>query len=484
MEEPLLTPEPWPPPLPPAPQIAARPQRYVPVATYFLVALNVAMFLIETLAGGSKNTDVLLGLGASFGPYFHRGQYWRLVTPMFLHIGMAHLFFNMLVLYALGPILEQIYGYARFALIYVAAGMSGSFLSMSYSQSVGAGASGAIFGVIGAILVAGFMYRDDLPYPLSRVFRRGRLPVVLLVLVGAEFLIDSSVHGIDSWAHLGGLVGGGALAAVIAPPLQPGPFAARRPVSNAVVLIPIVIVAAAMTAMARQWKQTSAVARLLAEGQHLILAHHPDLALQKFQQAERLAPGDERPHEQLGSLYLAEKRLPDAIREYDQTLRLNPGSPLAALGLALAYQAQGDLPKAQKYFESVLGQNPRNAEAQEELGDLCQGQKLYQPAIEHYRQAIKMDPGLAVAHNNLAWLYATSEDPKFRNPAAALEHAQRAVQLTRWRTPEFIDTLAEALYANRNYAEAVKVQQRALALDPQNREYLEHMARYRKAAGA
>jgi hypothetical protein len=88
-----------------------------------------------------------------------------------------------------------------------------------------------------------------------------------------------------------------------------------------------------------------------------------------------------------------------------------------------------------------------------------------------------------VAHNNLAWLFATSEDQQFRNPRGALEHAQRAVALSGWQEAAFIDTLAEAFYVNGNFAEAVKVQTEALKLQPDNREYQEHMARYRKAAG-
>jgi tetratricopeptide (TPR) repeat protein len=117
------------------------------------------------------------------------------------------------------------------------------------------------------------------------------------------------------------------------------------------------------------------------------------------------------------------------------------------------------------------------------LGDLLAGQKLYPQAIEHYREALRLSPRMAVAHNNLAWLYATAEDPKVRDSAAALDHARQAVELTAWREPEFIDTLAEALYASRNYAEAVKAQEKALKLAPDNREFLDHMARYRKAAG-
>ena len=90
----------------------------------------------------------------------------------------------------------------------------------------------------------------------------------------------------------------------------------------------------------------------------------------------------------------------------------------------------------------------------------------------------------AVAHNNLAWLYATCDDQKYRDPKAALDHALTAVKLTNWKVSEFIDTLAEANYANGEYQQAVEIQKKALALEPQNTELQEHMERYRKAAGA
>src|SRR5262249_25708954 len=92
---------------------------YRPGATYVLIALNALVFGLTTLSGGSTNPDVLLEFGASYGPYFRHGEYWRLVMPMFLHIGVLHLLVNMYGLYLLGRILEHVYGYGRFAFLYV-----------------------------------------------------------------------------------------------------------------------------------------------------------------------------------------------------------------------------------------------------------------------------------------------------------------------------------------------------------------------------
>ncbi len=111
-----------------------------------LIALNFLVFALEIYLGGTDNNSVLLSLGAAYGPYLRRGEYWRLVMPIFLHSGWSHILGNTLVLFILGRIMERIYGYGRYALIYVAAGMGGALLSMTVSKNISVGASRAILG--------------------------------------------------------------------------------------------------------------------------------------------------------------------------------------------------------------------------------------------------------------------------------------------------------------------------------------------------
>jgi predicted Zn-dependent protease len=185
----------------------------------------------------------------------------------------------------------------------------------------------------------------------------------------------------------------------------------------------------------------------------------------------------------LGFLDIYEHHAAEALEEFKQALRDDPESPVAQVGLATAYKENGDLAKAQQTLEALLGKNPHDPEQQEELGEIYLERKLYPQAIERFREALRLQPNFAVSHNNLAWVYATSEDPRYRNPTQALEHARRAVELSNWREPSFVDTLAEAFYANGNFPEAVRVETLALALEPKNAEYRDHMERYRKAAG-
>ena len=453
--------------------------QYWPVATLALMGLCVFIFLLMTIEGGSKHLDVLLNFGASYKPFLLRGDYWRLVMPMFLHIGWFHLAVNMYALYLLGPILERVYGYGRFSVIYVGAGITGSLLSAMMSNNVAAGASGAIFGVAGAMLVTGYLHPEVVPPRWGRAFGKG-----MVILVVLNLAIDLPLsHYIDIWGHVGGLLGGAALAWLIPPPV---PDLGRRWIASRVsqwmVIFPVAIVAVAMFATTNRYYAGRHVTKLIAQGVEFREGHQDGLAIERFQAAARQSPGDERPYEEMASLYLSQNRVADAIREYNTALRLSPDSPQAQLGLAVAYARQGEPSKARQFLEAVVGKNPQSAEAQGSLGDLCADQKLYPEAIAHYQAALQIKPDMAETQNNLAWLLATAEDARYRNPAEALAHAQRAVELSHWKEAAFIDTLAEALYQNGQYAQAVEVQQKALALDPGNRDMREHMAKYREAA--
>lgn len=482
---------------------AAAPRRPLPVATLVIVALCAGVFVLQTLAGGSKNPDVLLDFGASYKTYFLQGQYWRAVMPLFLHVGWWHLAMNMLSLLVIGPVLERIYGYGRFAVIYLGAGICGSLLSMFHGHAIAAGASGAIFGVAGAIVVAGWVHRDALPYDLARIFRHGRFTFILLVLIVMQLAAGYLVSNIDNWGHLGGLVGGAVLAFLIAPrrlvvALQmPGwkPALAEVPIpvdasvategraSQGIVLLPVAVVALAMAGAANHYRVAHQVSTLLEQAERLELRNQPGQAFDRYRRAQQLDPRDERPAVALGRLELEQHDAARAIADFSRALQLDPESLQARFGLAEGYRASGNAAAAQKVLEAVASQYPKAADVQEMLADLLAEQKRYPQAIERYQTVLRLSPGSPLAHNNLAWLYATADDARFRNPAAALDHARKAVELSRWQAPDFIDTLAEAFYANKQYAEAVKVQSKALELAPDNREFQEHMARYRSAAG-
>lgn len=453
-------------------------RRYFPtVATYALLGLNILIFILMTVSGGSKNVDVLLTFGASYGPAFRAGEYWRLVMPMFLHIGWEHLATNMFALWLLGNFLEPLYGYGRFTFLYVISGMGGSLLSMEASPHIAAGASGAIFGIAGAMLVTGLLHPETVPRRWKDVFGIGILLVIILNLVFGHL-----VRHIDNWAHLGGLVTGLILAWLI-PPARVGPASWSMKSAQPILAVPVVIVAFAIAATANHALKTREVTSLLETSAKLEAAGKADQSRALLDQASRLEPRDTRVREALGRAALAERRYDDAIREFSAVLSVNPFLPAVVLRLSTAYEAKNDVPKARSMLESAATRMPENPAILEALGEVCARLKLYAEAEKRYNQALKIVPNSALTLNNLAWLYATCDDPRYRNPVLALKHAARAVQLTQGRQPDSIDTLAAALFANSRFHEAAATEAKALELDPLNAVYQENLMRYRAAAG-
>lgn len=175
-----------------------------PVVTYvLLVAIGIA-FLLELLLGGSTSMRTLYLMGAQVNSEIANGDYWRLLTAMFLHIGPMHLAFNAFALYSLGADLERYYGSLRFALIYFLSGLIGGVLYFVIGPPnvLSAGASGAIFGIIGA----------ELAYIMSnrRLFgSMGRQRLTnLVVLLGINLVLGFTVSGINNIVHIGGFLGG------------------------------------------------------------------------------------------------------------------------------------------------------------------------------------------------------------------------------------------------------------------------------------
>jgi rhomboid protease GluP len=187
---------------------------------WVLLALNIAIFAIPTLlqlAGvqlfGFPINDVILSLGAKHNQGIKlRGEYYRFLTSMFLHGGLLHIVFNAWALYTLGPEAERIYGTARFLAIYFIAGLAGGVASYAFSPNPAVGASGAIFGLIGALAVFYYLSRELLGSAARQQF--GSLLTVIMINL---FIGFSSGGLIDNFAHLGGLAGGAAIGWLLAP---------------------------------------------------------------------------------------------------------------------------------------------------------------------------------------------------------------------------------------------------------------------------
>ncbi|HMB70357.1 MAG TPA: rhomboid family intramembrane serine protease, partial [bacterium] len=164
------------------------------------------------IAGGSDDLAVLVNFGANFGPLVAAGDLWRLVASIFLHAGVLHLVFNGYALYVLGRNLEAFYGAWTLLALFVLSGTGGSVASALLSDAISVGASGGIFGLLGASLVFAFRHRGVLPARITRIMGTALLPWVVLNIV-----LGVVVPRIDMAAHLGGLASGALLAWFVRP---------------------------------------------------------------------------------------------------------------------------------------------------------------------------------------------------------------------------------------------------------------------------
>ena len=177
-----------------------------PWITIIIIAINVIMYAITAYlslaAQGSifnSDTNVLVLLGAKANDLINQGQYFRLVTCMFLHGGIVHVAVNMYSLYAIGPMVESVYGRIKYLAIYFISGICASVFSYVFSPNISIGASGAIFGLLGAILIFAITSKEK----TGSAFIKSILSVIFI-----NIFIGATMPGIDNFAHVGGLLGG------------------------------------------------------------------------------------------------------------------------------------------------------------------------------------------------------------------------------------------------------------------------------------
>ncbi len=229
-------------PLPDIPkQAPATPPAFVPWLTRALVVANILVFLLTAAGGGGllqADGQRLIDWGTNFAPLTASGEWWRLATATFLHFGIVHLLFNMWALWVIGSLVERLYGHGRFGAIYAVAGLAGALASMTWNPLANsAGASGAIFGIIGAQLAFFMRGGHRIPAELVRAQRNSTLGFIAYAVV-----FGFVVPGIDNAAHLGGLATGFGLGWLLTRPIGRllSPTRARRGVLGAALLAVLV----------------------------------------------------------------------------------------------------------------------------------------------------------------------------------------------------------------------------------------------------
>jgi rhomboid protease GluP len=170
---------------------------------------------------GTENPRLLIQFGAKVNTYIAEGEYWRLLTATFLHIGLLHLLLNGWALYLFGPLIERHFGALRFVIIYLVAGLGGSIASFAFGPELSAGASGAIFGLVGALAAYFWLHRRI----TGAEGRAQLLNAIFIVGINVAFGLSLS-QAIDNWGHIGGLIAGAVAGLALAPRYQPGRYIA------------------------------------------------------------------------------------------------------------------------------------------------------------------------------------------------------------------------------------------------------------------
>jgi len=285
--------------------------------TAALVAINVAIFIAMIINGGSLmgfSGRYVIQWGSNFGPYTLSGQYWRLITSTFVHGGILHLALNMWCLWSLGQLSEKLFGHMATAVLYLLTGLGGSLLSIAYEpvrNSVGA--SGAIFGLAGALLI-GIKFGD---LKISSGQRRS-IFTSLIFFVIFSFSMGGSGN-IDNMAHLGGFVAGLIIGLPLASSLASSPMV-NRTIKATTLLISTLLLAGAGRELVQRHGHVSSIS--VAE---YALAHGDySTAINLLERATAADPEDTASFVELGHAYRLSHQPQKAIIAYKRALELNP----------------------------------------------------------------------------------------------------------------------------------------------------------------
>lgn len=316
-----------------------------PRLTYLLIGINVLIFMLVELSGSSTDIEHLIEFGAKYNPYIIDGQWWRIISSMFLHIGIFHLIMNMLALYYLGHAVEGIYGTGRFFIIYMLAGIGGGLASFAFTINVSAGASGAIFGLFGALLFFGLIHK--------RLFFQ-TMGTNLLVIIGINLVFGFTVPQIDNSAHLGGLIGGFIAAAILHLPQQ------KHFIKQLGALLIYGIATIGLIVFGINTHTKSGFYELHQVDEYLAMGQYEtaiDLATENIAKNDDLLP---QFLFQRGYAYIRTDEISLAIHDLEQCIAITDEIPEAFYNLALLYYETKQFELAEDMIEKAVQLDPRN----------------------------------------------------------------------------------------------------------------------------
>jgi membrane associated rhomboid family serine protease/Flp pilus assembly protein TadD len=387
-------------------------------ATNALITVNVLVFVAMLASGAdflAPSVDQLIRWGADYGPDTLGGQYWRLISSAFVHIGFIHLLFNMFCLWKLGRLAERLVGPQAILGIYLATGTGAAIFSLSWNpMRVSAGASGAVFGIAGVLVTTLYYGKLDLP-------KENRHKLLAYVV---KFSLLNLLYGlrghVDNMAHVGGLVVG----------LVLGLFLARsfslemseRPAQRRAVIL-----AGALGVLLLFLPVMKAKGYVLAlkRGQQALEKQDFGGATEAFKKYVAASPDDAYGHALLGFCYHSTKRYDEAAEEYKKGLALQPDYPFIEVNLAEVYVYQNKSAEAVPLFQHAIDRIDPDAEAYYFYGRALKDASSFPEAEQALKKSISLNDKDADAHRLLADVLRVEG-----KVAAALQEEKRARDLT------------------------------------------------------
>ncbi|HEX3015758.1 MAG TPA: rhomboid family intramembrane serine protease [Desulfobacteria bacterium] len=336
-----------------------------PVVSYGLLAICLFVAVLNRF---SADPLVITQYGAKVNDLITAGQYWRLITAVFLHFGPIHLAFNMLFLFSMGPGIEALFGHWRFLVIFLAAGLLGGIASFAFTVGISAGASGALFGLMGAYLY----------FWLRRPKMGRRIGRDILLLIAYNAMYGFIVPSVDNWAHFGGLLGGFLSAAVVGIP-QEGRQLLTRVAGLAAFFV------AASLGFGYGWQQEGTPQRLgFAADREVQVAQTMMNRNRDYAGAEPYLrnaltkdPNNVGGHYLLGIVYLSQTNYRQAAAEFTTVVKDKPDLPEGQFYLGLSLAKLGENQAAIKYLSQAVKLRPQDSLFLQTLQSLVNGQPLH-----------------------------------------------------------------------------------------------------------
>jgi rhomboid protease GluP len=419
--------------------------------TQAIFGINVAAFVAMSLAVGVSVLGdpawmrLAVRLGANYGPYTISGQWWRLLACVFIHGGLLHIAFNMWCLWNLGRLAESVYGHWTFAAVYLIAGLASSLASLIWHASSpvpSVGASGAIFGIAGALIASFYLGEFSLP----RAAVSGMLRSVAM-FVGYNLFFGAVIAQVDNAAHVGGLLMGLLLGALIAKVAPQQDNVVRR---VGVLFVGIVLVYSGVA-----WLHHShAYVLHAAAGRTLLTENKTEQAIAELQTAVRQRPGYLPAHYELARAYWVKGDFASAEGEFRRVIELNPKDERAYFYLGMTYLEEKRPQPAREIFAQQLKVNPNSPDAHFGLAEVSSTERKYSEAIEEYRLTAKLDPDYDGVYQEMGMAQARLK--LYDDAIASFLKQQKTGD-----NPETENALASAYEAKGMHREAAEAKQRA-----------------------